>query len=565
MILILGGILGGVGFVFMGMRLLSEHLKSLADRSLRQSAERWTHTRWSGYVWGVIAGAVTQTMPALTFVTVGMLKSGLLSTRRAFPILSGGNVGAVMLLLVVMFDIKLAVLYVLGALQFAAMIANKDRSARARFQTIATALFGMGMMIFGFVLLKDSVAPLAGYPWFQETVARSGSSLLLCLAVGVVLFLAMQSTGAVMISGISMAAVGILGIEQILLLHAGACIASSLSVFLFTMNLTGKARQVAMYQVLHNCVLCAIFVPLIFVEAHFDVPLFKAAILSSDLPLPQLLALYCVGANLTAGIVQLAGLGAVEKVVEKWWPTTEAEVLSKPQFIHDRALDDAQSSLRLADREQRRLLEILSRCLDAVRQGATPGPLHEAAKEVLNRIKEFLEDLAALYPDRSVDDHVPMLTRQRLLFWLDERVLELCRVLDAMPRQSALEAWRMGLVEGLDAVLLTLHDTLTTNDADSWELTVRLIDDRSELMHKMRSAHLKEESTLSQEEQAGVLRITSIAEHIFLLLSALTREYRQAPLMNAAAAIPQPAEREEPAAVGQGFGMWPATPQRTPT
>ena len=194
-----------------------------------------------------------------------------------------------------------------------------------------------------------------------------------------------------------------------------------------------------------------------------------------------MLALYCIGAELTAGVVQLAGLGAVEKVVEKWWPTTEAEVLSKPRFIHDRALDDAQSSLRLADREQRRLLEILSRCLDAVRQGATPGPLHEAAKEVLNRIKEFLEDLAALYPGRSVDDHVPMLTRQRLLFWLDERVLELCRVLDAMPRQSTLEAWRMGLVEGLDAVLLTLHDTLSTNDEDSWELTARLIDDRGEL------------------------------------------------------------------------------------
>ena len=275
MILILGGILGGVGFVFMGMRLLSEHLKSLADRSLRQSAERWTHTRWSGYVWGVIAGAVTQTMPALTFVTVGMLKSGLLSTRRAFPILSGGNVGAVMLLLVVMFDIRLAVLYVLGASGLLAMIATRDQSAKARFQTIATALFGMGMMIFGFVLLKDSVAPLASYPWFQETVARSGSSLLLCLAVGTVLCLVVQSSGAVLISGISMAAAGILGIEQILLLHAGACIASSLSVFLFTMNLTGKARQVAMYQVLHNCVLCAIFVPLIFLEAHFDVPLFQ--------------------------------------------------------------------------------------------------------------------------------------------------------------------------------------------------------------------------------------------------------------------------------------------------
>ena len=59
--------------------------------------------------------------------------------------------------------------------------------------------------------------------------------------------------------------------------------------------------------------------------------------------------------------------------------------------------------------------------------------------------------------------------------------------------------------------------------------------------------------------------MSQIEKHIFLLLSALTREYQQAPLMNAAAAIPQPAEREEPAAIGQGFGMWPATPQRRPT
>ena len=120
MVAIVGGIAGGIGLFFMGAKILSEHLKSLANRRLRMSASRWTGSRWSGCAWGIIAGAITQSMPALTFISIGMLRSGLLTCRRALPILLGGNVGAVLVLFVVMLDIKLAVLYVLGVAQIIA-------------------------------------------------------------------------------------------------------------------------------------------------------------------------------------------------------------------------------------------------------------------------------------------------------------------------------------------------------------------------------------------------------------------------------------------------------------
>ena len=81
----------GSGLFFMGLNLLTQHLKALTNRRVRQSAAKWTSSRWSGCLWGVLAGAVAQTMPALTFVTIGMLRSGILTPRRAFPILVGGK------------------------------------------------------------------------------------------------------------------------------------------------------------------------------------------------------------------------------------------------------------------------------------------------------------------------------------------------------------------------------------------------------------------------------------------------------------------------------------------
>ena len=527
MIGIVGGIAGGIGLFFMGAKLLSQHLKSLTNRRLRMSAARWTASRWSGCAWGVMAGSVTQSMPALTFISIGMLRSGLLTCRRTLPILLGGNVGVVLILLVVMLDVRLAALYVLGVAQIISVTTRRGRTAKARLQTMGAALFGMGMMILGFVMLKDSMAPLAGYEWFARAVQWAAGSLPLCLLVGLVLSVLVQSSGVVVVSGISMAVVGVLGVEHVILLHAGACLGSSLSLFLFSMRLKGGSRQIAMYQVLYNCLLSATFVPIVLAEAILGVPLVKAAMLSTGLSLGPLLGTYLITSNVITGLIQLAVLNRAERLLERWWPTTKVERLSKPVFVHDGALDDAVGSLTLADREQRRLLEILSSCLDTLRTDAALEPLRDAAKDVLHRIEEFLDDVAARYPDRAVDGHVSLLTRQRLLFWLDERVLELCELLHAIPRGSALDAWRLGLVEGIDAVLLILGEMVSMEDESSLSSTVQMMNDRGELMRRMRNTYLGRDSSLSGEERASVLRITSITEHVFLLLTELAHEYRQ--------------------------------------
>ena len=527
---VIGGFVGGLGLFFMGMRLLTLHLKELTDRRIRQSAERWTRDRWSGCVWGIVAGAVTQTMPALTFVLIGMLRSGILSPRRAYTILLGGNIGVVMLVLLVSFDIKLAMFYILGIAQIITFIATVGRSAQDRLQALAWALFGMGLMVFGFVLLRETAAPLANHTWYQETIARAGSSLLLCVLASMVLSVLLQSNVVVLVTGIGLAAAGILDVEQILALHIGANLGSSVSLYLFSLHLDGQPRQVAMYQVMNNCLLAMIFLPMILIEATFGVPLIKAALLSiKQLPLDQLLAIYYFVPNLVTCVIQLAILEKVERLLEMWWPTTEMEVLARPQYIHDQSLGNAKGSLLLADREQRRLIEIFSHCLASVRQGTALRPLRETARDVLMRTDEFLHDVALRFPDQAIDEHVAILTRQRLLSGLNDQILELCGILHRMAPNTTLDAWRMSIVEGIDAVLLVFSDMLKEKDGLRTHPAEQLMSGgRSELMNRMRRNYLGGKSALPSGARTSVLQITSSVEHVFVLLSQLAQTYREA-------------------------------------
>ena len=237
MVELFGEIVGGLGLFMLGMWLLTENLKTLAGRRLRRTASRWTGNRFSAVLWGALAGGVTQSMSGLTFIVVGILRSGLITTRGALALLLGGSAGVASLVLIVTFDIKLLSLYVLGV---GSAIVVSDRLSR--FRSLASSFLGGAMIIFGLVLLKDAAAPLAEQPWFREMLEGTGSSLLLAFLVAALLTAIVQSSSAVSVFGISMATVDIISIDQAIMVMYGSCIGSSLILYLLSARLVGHSR-----------------------------------------------------------------------------------------------------------------------------------------------------------------------------------------------------------------------------------------------------------------------------------------------------------------------------------
>ena len=521
MIDILGGMVGGLGLFFVGMWLLTENLKTLASRRIRMLTARWTGNPWTAFAWGTMLGGITQNMSALTFIVVGMTQSGLLSVRRALPLTLGGSFGTTLLVLVVTLDIELAALYALG---IASVVMVRERASRYR--PLAASLFGMGMIVFGLDLLKESGAPLAEQPWFGEIMQWSRDSLIFSFLGAALLTFIVQSSSAVCIFGIAMASVGFLTTDQAIMFIYGSFLGSILIQYVLSAKLSGSSRQIAMYQVLYGLIMCAVMVLLLYVELYFDVPFMKALVLSFDLHPSQQLALVTIFCDPLWLPVTMSTLGPCERFLERWWPRTELEDQSSTKFIHDHSFGDIETSLVLVDLEQRRLgLGMLSEYFNAVREEKSLEPLREATRGVLARIREFLDELEVRYPNQDAEDINLKLTRQKLLSWLEEQLADLCDALQGTAGYPALGNLRTSLVEGVDAVFLVMFHALATNDGDLRLMTKQLTDDRSTMMRKIRDSYLDATPSLDDVERANVYKMMSMTEQVFYLLSKLAHEF----------------------------------------
>ena len=311
------GIAGGLGLFIAGMWLLTENLQTLSSRRLRRSASRWTTNRFSALLWGVLAGGTTQSMTALTFIVVSILRSGLIATRGALALILGGCVGASFLVVIVTFDIKIVALYVLGL--SGTVIASERLS---RYRPIAASFLGGAMLVLGLLLLKDAAAPLAQQPWFRDMLEGTGNSLVLAFLVAALLTAILQSANAVCVFGISLATVGVISVDQAIMVIYGTCLGSSAILYLLSAGLTGRSRQVAMYMVLYDALACGVLVPLLYCELQFEIPLMKALVLAVDLDMDQQLALVYVLISVLPLPVMLVGLGWSASLLERLWPTT---------------------------------------------------------------------------------------------------------------------------------------------------------------------------------------------------------------------------------------------------
>ena len=508
------GAIGGLGLFIVGMRLLTENLETLANRRVRLAVSAWTENRVSALLWGALAGSITQSMPALTFIVVSILRSGMVDVGRALTIILGGCVGVSTLVFIVTLDAKAVALCTFG---LAGAVLVSERTARYR--PLAAALFGAAMIVFGLIVLKDAAAPLAGQPWFADMIQRTGHSLALAFLAAVLLTALVQCASAVAVLGIGMATAGAISVDQAIMMLFGCGIGSGLVLYVLSVHLTGRARQIAMYTLLYNVWICALLLPLLYLELHLDIPLLKAFVLSLDAELDrQLAVLFVLIACVPLPILLIAVRPSIT-VLERLWPPSAVDDLARPRFIHDRTAADAGTSLRLVGLEQRRWLRTVSRYFDSAREGGDVAPVREAARKVLCEVDELLEELQAETPTQAVEDRMTAMNRQKLLWRLEESAGALCGALAEPSDGSVLDGFHATVCESVDAVLLALIDAIEAGDELSWGFAHKLTGDRAGMMRKIRTHHLTFEPPLGSADVVSVLLITRTVEEIFGVLS----------------------------------------------
>lgn len=79
-------------FIF-GMTLLGDGLTRAAGGRMERALRRMTDDPWRGFLMGTAVTAVVQSSAAVSVLSAELVQSGILTLRRAIPVLIGANVG----------------------------------------------------------------------------------------------------------------------------------------------------------------------------------------------------------------------------------------------------------------------------------------------------------------------------------------------------------------------------------------------------------------------------------------------------------------------------------------
>jgi phosphate:Na+ symporter len=484
-------IFAGLGLFFVGIKLIGSNLKQLTGRWFRRMIGAATRNPASAALVGVLSGALTQSSSAITFISISMVTAGLVEAAQVAPMVIWANVGTSVLVILSAIEINLVVLFLIGVTGLAYYF---DIDKAPRFRHLLGAVLGLGLLFLGLDLIKAGAAPLTTMGEVREFLAFATSSHVLAFLIGLVLAVIAQSSATVTIVAVTMTNVGVLTMEQTILIVMGASVGSGIGTGLLGANLSGVGRQLAYLQVVVKVVGVALVLPFFIVETLGLAPGIRALVSAIAGDAATQVALVYTLLQIVSAVFSSLFQTPLLKLMARLSPPTTEEALSKPHYIYAEAIDEARSALELVDREQTRLFAQLTGIIDTVREDgetrATPAVLHAASSAIAARCDEFLAEILDRNSARDVlMDGIDLQKRNEMLTGLigtaNDYVIAVGQA-GKRPRGDRLGDLLFALGESMHTILMVGSDAFASRDRADLDLLRELTSDRSAQMEGIR-------------------------------------------------------------------------------
>lgn len=183
------GALGGIGLFLLGMRFMSDGIRTVADGRIRSAFFLATSNRLSSLLFGSLLSLTLNSASAAVIISIGMVNGGILNVFQALNVLGGVLLGASLSLYlpVVPYGVVATPLVFVGVLL-------KFFARRRRFASGGDLLLGAGLLFLGLSLLEGSFSPTENHPFYGAFNGAFFQSPFPALAFGSLLSCFVQSS-----------------------------------------------------------------------------------------------------------------------------------------------------------------------------------------------------------------------------------------------------------------------------------------------------------------------------------------------------------------------------------
>ncbi|WP_035714969.1 Na/Pi symporter [Azorhizobium doebereinerae] len=523
--LIAAQLLAGLGLLFVGLKLMGAHLQQVMGRRVRRLLRMATGSRPAGVLCGMVAGAITQSSNAVTLICANLVRGGVFATRDAIPVVAGANVGTSALVFIASVNLKVAVLYLVALVGLAFHLRMDKRTGWREWMGV---LLGLALLFLGLDFIKSAPAGLdlsqAAHVVGELLTPTRGFFL------GCLLALITQSASTPTILAVAVVQAQVLGLGDGMFLVVGANLGSGLATLISAGDMRGAGRQLCVSAIQVKAMGCLIVggAALAVMAAGLNLDVMLGRIGSGRDPAFALsVVFFALQASGALVVVTLIGLS--EAIAVRFSPATREDKLSRPHFIHDRAVSDPPTALDLVARETARLVVCLPTILPDLDQRAHDEPkarlaAWQGAEAIAAATDRFLTELI---DQRLTREDLDLALRAQaqvdLLRALQETLHEFGAVVDAF---HPLPPLVFNLSESLRAVLLVLADAVP-EEAGEGDLEVlnALTGDRSDLLDRIRR-DLAASCATGGSEVRTLMRATSLFERALWLVRRLSLALR---------------------------------------
>ncbi len=245
--------LGGVGLFLAGMLMLTEGLRGLAGRALRDALSRFTRTPLSGAVTGATTTALIQSSSATTVTVVGLVGAGLMTFPQALGVIFGANLGTTAtgwIIAILGFKLHLGEavlpLVLAGALLW--------MFGTGRVGLLGMALVGFGLLFIGIDTMQAGMAAFEGALTPDDFPGDTLLGRAKLVMIGAAVTAITQSSSAGVAAALVALSVGTINFPQAAAIVIGMNLGTTCTAMLATLGGSAATRRTGWAHLIFNAI-----------------------------------------------------------------------------------------------------------------------------------------------------------------------------------------------------------------------------------------------------------------------------------------------------------------------
>lgn len=309
-------ILAGLGLFLFGIEYMGEGLKSFSGDKLKNIIDKYTSSPLKGILIGAMVTCLIQSSSGTTALTIGLIRSGLMTLNQGVGIIMGANIGTTITAFLVGLKIsEYSVYFIIVGACLLMFFSSK------KLKYLGQIFFGFGCLFYGLQLMGDNLAMISKVAEFKDATVYLAQNPILGLIGGVILTMIIQSSSAVIAIVQQMYGVGAIGLPIALPFLFGSNIGTTITAILAAIGGTTPSKRAAAFHTMFNVLGTVFFMIMLYPFQSFIISINGMMNLTPEMELAVAHGIF----NITTTVLLFPFISKMVFVIKKIIPSKSKE------------------------------------------------------------------------------------------------------------------------------------------------------------------------------------------------------------------------------------------------